>query len=87
MVHEDVLGLTGKPERIFVSVDQRTGRSTMSFAPREVGNPVVREADAGGAQALTAARAIAARYPGCGIVGPHFHASKAGGKTRRRGRF
>ena len=87
MTVDDLAKLTGAPTRIFISVDERTGRSTLSFAPREVGVPIVRESDARGEQALDAARAIAASYTGCAIDGPHFHASRPGGRTRpRRGR-
>jgi len=79
--------LSGRPERIFISVDERTGRSTVSFFPTDVGMPIVRESDARGEQALVAARAIADTYPGCAIAGPHFHVSKpAGTAKRRRGR-
>jgi hypothetical protein len=79
--------LMGIPERIFVSVDERTGRSTLSYAPKEIGAPIVREGDHRGEQAMVAARAIAASYPGCAIAGPHFHASRPPGSSRpRRGR-
>jgi hypothetical protein len=67
--------LTGAPEKIFVSVDESTGRSTLSFAPAGVGDPIPRENDPAGAQALAQARTIAASHPGCTIVGPHFHAA------------
>lgn len=65
--------LGGTPERIFVSVDESTGRSTLSFAPAGIGAPLTRDADRLGEDALIHARAIAARYPGCAVVGPHFH--------------
>ena len=76
----------GRPERIFVSVDERTGRSTTSFAPTGVGAPVVREDDARGEQAMGAARAIAASYAGCVIAGPHFHSSRPPGSPSPRRR-
>ena len=78
--------LRGTPIRIFVSVDKSTGRSTLSFAPPEVGDPMQRDDDNAGAAALAAARAIVVAYPGCAIVGPHYHESAKGRpKHRRRG--
>lgn len=77
--------LRGTPARIFVSVDESTGRSILSFAPADVGEPVVHDGDGTGGTALAAARAIAAGYPGCAVVGPHFHAS-ARGKPRPKRR-
>jgi hypothetical protein len=76
----------GRPERIFISVDERTGRSTLSFAPADVSGPVVNEADAAGQQAMVTAREIAATYSGCAIVGPHFHSSPPPGKPARKRR-
>lgn len=76
--------LAGSPERIFISVDESTGRSTMSFAPAGVGPPIPREDDLRGEVALKAAKSIAATYPGCTIVGPHFHASAQARPRRRR---
>jgi hypothetical protein len=78
--------LAGRPERIFVSVDERTGRSTLSFAPPDVGAPVVREGDARGEQAMAAARAIAASHAGCVVAGPHFHTSREPGSPSPRRR-
>jgi hypothetical protein len=79
--------LRGTPERIFISVDESTGRSTLSFAPADIGDPVPYEDDKTGAAALTTARAIAASHPGCTIVGQHFHASaSARGRARQRSR-
>ena len=72
---DGVQRLMGAPEKIFVSVDESTGRSTLSFAPAGVGAPIPRENDPAGALALADARAIAAAHPGCTIVGPHFHAA------------
>lgn len=78
--------LTGAPERIFVSVDESTGRSTLSFFPTGVGAPIPREDDKTGDAAMKDARAIAAAYPGCVVVGPHFHASAQGRPRARRWR-
>ena len=78
--------LRGTPIRIFVSVDESTGRSTLSFAPPEVGDPMQRDDDKAGAAALATARAIVASFPGCAIVGPHYHASARGRPRHRRGR-
>jgi hypothetical protein len=77
-VNATVPRLRGAPARIFVSVDESTGRSILSFAPADVGEPVAHADDGAGAAALATARAIAASYPGCTIVGPHFHASARG---------
>ena len=74
----------GRPERIFVSVDASTGRSTISFAPPDVGSPFQREGDADGSRAMRDAQAILARYPGATIHGPHFHAAPAGRVRPRR---
>ena len=77
--------LTGAPEKIFVSVDESTGRSTLSFAPADVAAPIQFENDPRGELALTQAREIAAAYPGSAVVGPHYHAAR--GKQRvKRGR-
>lgn len=83
-MNDDTPKLTGAPERIFISVDESTGRSTLSFAPTGIGDPIPRENDAAGEQALVAARAIAASFPGCSIVGPHFHTSSARRPRPRR---
>ena len=76
--------ITGRPERIFVSVDASTGRSTISFSPEDAGPPFPRDGDADGALAMRDAKAIATRYPGATIHGPHFHAAR-GSRPRRRG--
>jgi hypothetical protein len=74
-----------RPDRIFVSVDASTGRSTISFAPADAGSPFQRDGDADGAHAMRDARAILARYPGATIHGPHFHEKPTGrGRPRRR---
>jgi hypothetical protein len=74
----------GRPERIFVSVDSSTGRSTISFSPADAGTPFQREDDADGALAMRDAQAIVARYPGATIHGPHFHAAPTRARPRRR---
>jgi hypothetical protein len=74
----------GRPDRIFVSVDASTGRSTISFAPADVGSPFQRDGDADGARAMRDAQAIVARYPGATIHGPHFHAAPTGRARPRR---
>ena len=86
MTDERTPRLSGSPERIFISVDESTGRSTLSFAPPDVGAPIPREDDGKGERALRDAKAIAASYPGCTIVGPHFHASALGRPRPRRWR-
>lgn len=73
-----------RPDRIFVSVDVSTGRSTISFAPADAGTPFQREGDADGARAMRDAQAIVARYPGATIHGPHFHAAPTGRARARR---
>lgn len=78
--------LRGTPARVFISVDESTGRSTLSYAPPEVGEPLSFDGDADGSSALATARAIAAAHAGCAIVGPHFHASARGHARPRRRR-
>jgi hypothetical protein len=68
--------LRGRPDRIFVSVDESTGRSTISFAPTEAGTPIQHEDDKSGALAMRDAQALSSRYPGSTIHGPHFHAAR-----------
>ena len=77
--------ISGRPDRIFVSVDASTGRSTISFAPADAGSPFQRDNDADGARAMRDAQAIRARYPGATIHGPHFHAARSGDARQRRG--
>jgi hypothetical protein len=78
--------LRGRPERVFVSVDESTGKSTVSFHPADVGSPVQHDDDKKGETAMQEARSIAERYPGCTVHGPHFHAARPVGrwKVRRR---
>lgn len=85
MTTQDQPRLSFGPDRIFVSVDASTGRSTISFAPPDAGAPFQREGDADGASAMRDAKAILARYPNATLHGPHFHAASSGKqRTRRR---
>ena len=68
--------LRGRPERIFVSVDESTGRSTISFQPPDVGETIQHEDDKSGVRAMKDAESISARYPGSTIHGPHFPAAR-----------
>jgi hypothetical protein len=77
--------LASSPEKVFISVDASTGKSTLSFAPAGAGEPMTLEADPRGEVALRTAHAIVATYPGCAITGPHFFES-AKGRPKRRGR-
>jgi len=74
--------MRGRPERVFVSVDESTGRSTISFHPSDVGEPVLHEDDRTGAVAMREAKSISDSYPGCTIHGPHFHAARPPGRKR-----
>ncbi len=74
--------LKGRPERIFVSVDQSTNRSTISFQPAGVGEPIVRENDRTGDVAMRAAKAISNGHPGSTVHGPHFHGARPPGRKR-----
>jgi hypothetical protein len=78
--------LRGRPERIFISVDESTGRSTTSFQPPDIGTPIVHEDDHKGVRALADAKAIVDKNPGCTVHGPHFHAARPPGKSRFRKR-
>jgi hypothetical protein len=78
--------LRGRPEKIFVSVDESTGKSTVSFQPPDVGSPSQHDDDKKGEAAMTEAKAIADRYPGCTIHGPHFHAARPPGRWKARRR-
>jgi hypothetical protein len=71
-----------RPDRIFVSVDESTGRSTISFAPADAGGPIMHEGDSTGAVAMREAKTICERYPGVTIHGPHFHAARPAGRKR-----
>jgi hypothetical protein len=76
--------LRGRPERVFVSVDESTGTSTVSFHPADVGSPVQHTDDKQGTTAMNEARTIAASYPGCTVHGPHFHAARPAGRMKLR---
>jgi hypothetical protein len=76
--------LRGNPERIFISVDESTGKSTVSFAPADVGAPIQYDDDRQGTRAKKDADALSARYPGCTVHGPHFHAAPTGKSRPRR---
>ncbi len=74
--------LQGRVERIFVSVDTSTGRSTISFQPADVGAPILHDDDRAGAIAIREARAIADGHPGSVVTGPHFHGARPPGRKR-----
>lgn len=76
--------LRGRPERVFVSVDESTGKSTVSFHPADVGAPMQHDDDAKGEAAMSAARSIATAHPGCTVHGPHFHTAPPPNRKLRR---
>jgi hypothetical protein len=77
--------LRGNPDRIFISVDESTGTSTVSFFPVDCGSPYQLTNDGDGALALKDAKAIIAKHPKCTIHGPHFHAARpAKARPRKR---
>lgn len=76
--------LAGTPQRIFISVDETSGRSTVSFVPADISPPYQIDDDRQGEQALAEARELAARHPGCTVEGPHFHTPKPGVRRMRR---
>lgn len=76
--------LRGRPDRVFVSVDESTGKSTVSFHPADVGSPLQHDDDKQGTTAMAAARSIADKYPGCTVHGPHFHAARPVGRWKSR---
>jgi hypothetical protein len=80
------LAMRGKPDKVFVSVDSSTKRSTVSFQPQDACDPFQREDDGSGAVALREANAIAAGYAGCTVHGPFFHAARPAGRTKFRRR-
>lgn len=65
-----------RPDRIFISVDESTGFSVMSFHPADSGDPFKYEDDKTGKRALAGAQTIITKYPGVTISGPHFHAAR-----------
>src|ERR1043166_5307429 len=74
--------LHGRAERIFVSVDESTGRSTISFQPTGVGDPILYDDGRTGAGASRGPQAISAAHPGSTIHGPHFHGARPVGRKR-----
>ncbi|MBX3159380.1 MAG: hypothetical protein KF773_25645 [Deltaproteobacteria bacterium] len=78
--------LKGRPDKIFVSVDESSGRSTVSFAPADSGDPISFDDDRTGDRAMAGATTIAKRFPGSTVSGPHFHTARPPGarKPRRR---
>jgi hypothetical protein len=74
--------LSTRPERIFISIDKSTGRSTISFAPTDAGPPIVHDSDETGALAMRDATAISKTYPGSTIHGPYFHEAPPPGRKR-----
>lgn len=68
--------LRGRPEKIFVSVDESTAKSTLSFQPADAGDPFQYTDDVKGTRAMADAVAISAKHAGCTISGPHFHAAR-----------
>ena len=77
--------LRGSPDRIFISVDESTGISTVSFFPVDTGAPYQVEDDKDGQLALKDAKAITAKYPAASTYGPHFHAARpAKARIRKR---
>ena len=76
--------LHGRAERIFVSVDESTRRSTISFQPAGIGDPILLEDDVSGAAAMREAKAISQDNPGSTVHGPHFHGARPPGRMRRQ---
>jgi hypothetical protein len=68
--------MRSRPDRIFVSVDESTGKSTLSFSPPDAGEAFQYDDDKTGVRAMKDAQTIAAKYPGSTIHGPHFHAAR-----------
>lgn len=73
-----------RPDRIFVSVDESTGRSVISFQPQDCGDPVSYDDDKEGTRAMKTAQTILEKYPGTTIHGPHFHAARPANARMRR---
>ena len=65
-----------RPDKIFVSVDESTGKSIISFQPQDAGDTITIEDDKTGARAMKTAQGIVDKYPGAPIHGPHFHAAR-----------
>ena len=78
--------MKSRPDKIFVSVDESTGRSVISFQPTDAGDAISIEDDKAGSRAMKTAKSICDKYPGSTIHGPHFHAARpANARIRRRG--
>ena len=74
-----------RPDKIFVSVDESTGRSVISFQPQDAGDAIFYEDDKAGSRAMKTAQTIVDKYPGSTIHGPHFHAARpANARIRRK---
>jgi hypothetical protein len=73
-----------RPERVFVSVDSSTKRSTISFQPTDAADPYQCEDDASGVTAMREASAIAASFAGCTVHGPFFHDARPAGRMKFR---
>lgn len=73
-----------RPDRIFVSVDESTKRSIISFQPQDAGDPLTYDDDEKGSRAMTTAQTIVEKYPGSTIHGPHFHAARPASARPRR---
>lgn len=80
------VAMRGKPEKVFVSVDSSTKRSTVSFQPPDACAPFQHEDDGTGAEALREANSIAAGFAGCTVHGPFFHDARPAGRTKIRRR-
>jgi hypothetical protein len=79
--------LRGRPEKIFISVDESKELSTLSFQPPDSGDPHQYTDDKSGKLAVAAAKSIVEKYPGCVISGPHFHTARpANARVRPRKR-
>jgi hypothetical protein len=77
--------MKGRPDRIFISVDESTKRSVISFQPPDAGDAIAYEDDEGGSRAMKTAKGICDKYPGATIHGPHFHAARpANARVRRK---
>ena len=77
--------MKSRPDKIFVSVDESTGRSVTSFQPQDAGDPVAYEDDKAGTRAMKTAQTIVDKYPGTPVHGPHFHAARpANARVRRK---
>jgi hypothetical protein len=74
----------GRPERVFVSVDSSTKRSTISFQPTDACDPFQCEDDGTGITAMREATAIAATFAGCTVHGPFFHDARPTGRVKFR---